>query len=153
MLIAMKRIINALFVLLGFGATSCEKTSNEVPSAYGVPYAEYNISARVVTQGGYPIKKLHVLPSQGDLETNYGTCETTDINGVVNLIGGQSNLPKYVKFVDVDGDANAGYFGELILNIEDKYEKIDEGGGWCTGRYKAELGDIVLQAKEQTNNE
>ena len=57
-------------------------------------------------------------------------------------------------FTDVDGEENGGEFETLELNISDEVEQVAEGSGsWYEGGYKADLGDVVMTLKTESDEQ
>lgn len=142
----MKRVINALFLLLAFGVMSCNDDSG-YNNHNGTPYVEFYITARVVDANKTPVKDIQMMPSAGldMLFVNVGAKSGAD--GVVKFTGRDPELPKYVKFVDADGSENGGSFKEQIVDIENFYIQTDPASGGFNGRFMANIGDVVLQSR------
>ena len=149
----MKRLLNILLALLGFGSTGCEIVSIGA-AMYGTPNVEFHLSARVVDKDGNPIQGIEVRAKDGQrFEHNTGF---SDYMGNIEASGQIWPGSQYaVTFHDIDGEYNGGEFETLELNISDKVEQTKRGEGeWNEGSYKAELGEVTLTLKEQkTNNE
>ena len=141
----MKRLIQFLLVLLGFGvvATSCEE---EQKLMYGTPWVKYHISARVVDTEGNPIEGIE---AKGGYNADYlEFLGLTDGDGNLNIESGDMSYPRYMLLTDTDGEANGGEFQDKIVEIEGRFEQIKEGdGSWYKGVYKAELEDITLDKR------
>lgn len=143
----MKRLIYMLMTALGFGAVSCEGGGNL--DAYGTPYLEYRISARVVDSEGNPIRNIKVGASKSEeLPTNLWNTTTTDDDGRFELSGRDRMTLPVLRFEDVDGELNGGEFETLTLDISDSYTHTEEGKGWSNGSFEASLDDIVLNEKQ-----
>lgn len=154
----MKRFIYYLMALLGFGAQGCDKLENafggEEVCMYGTPIVEFHLSARVVDKDGNPIQGIEVRPNSGIPCLN--KTGFSDYLGVINAYYHDTGFAgdiHEVIFYDVDGVANGGEFAKLKLDISDKVTKIEEGDGWNQGSYKADIGDVVLTLKSETNEE
>ena len=152
----MKRLIYFLLSLLGFTAQSCDGVGNpfdDPVAMYGCPYANFTLSARVVTEEGEPIKDIILRNSNENSILNVNV--SSDENGNILIID-SIFLPSLVEkievvFEDVDGEANGGEFATVEMDISDKVEQVAEGdGGWYFGGYKADLGDVVLTHKQET---
>ena len=141
----MKRLIQFLLVLLGFGvvATSCEE---EQKLMYGTPWVKYHISARVVDTEGNPIEGIE---AKGGYNADYlEFLGLTDGDGNLNIESGDMSYPRYMLLTDTNGEANGGEFQDKIVEIEGRFEQIKEGdGSWYKGVYKAELEDITLDKR------
>ena len=152
----MKRLIYFLLSFLGFTAQSCDGVGNpfdDPVAMYGCPYANFTLSARVVTEEGEPIKDIILRNSDENSVLNVNV--SSDENGNILII--DSIFPPSlvenieVVFEDVDGEANGGEFATVEMDISDKVEQVAEGGGdWYFGGYKADLGDVVLTPKKET---
>lgn len=148
----MKRIIYILLTLLGFGVVACEDKSDIV--MYGSPICEYHLSARVVDDKGNPIAGIEVHETYGPEYPSYSNhIATTDQQGVIDLRNKEISYPRYIRLVDVDGEENGGEFEEQTLNITNRYKKVEEGEGWYTGSFEAELGDVTLKRVESNEEE
>ena len=148
----MKRFIYFLFVLLGFGAVACDNGSmDDVVAEYGCPHINFSLKARVVDEAGKPIEGIEVQTKNNDFYTdNY-----SDAEGNIDLnvsMWPDTNID--LVFTDVDGAENGGEFEALELNIADKVEQVKEGSGsWYEGGYKADLGDVVMTLKEESDEQ
>ena len=144
----MKRLLNILLALLGFGSTGCEIVGIGV-AMYGTPNVEFHLSARVIDKDGNPIQGIEVRAKDGQrFEHNTGF---SDYMGNIEASGQIWPGSQYtVTFHDIDGEYNGGEFENLSLDITDKVKQTKRGDGdWYQGTYKAELGDITLTLKEQ----
>ena len=142
----MKRLLNILLALLGFGASGCEGIG---VAMYGTPHVEFHLSARVVDESGNPIQGIEVRTTEGNrFEHNTGI---SDYQGKIEARGDIWPDTQYtVTFYDIDGEYNGGEFETLELDIHDKVKQTKKGDGdWYQGSYKAELGDVTLTLKEQ----
>lgn len=136
-----------LMTALGFGAVSCEGGGNL--DAYGTPYLEYRISARVVDSEGNPIRNIKVEASNNeDGPTIPWNTTMTNEDGSFELSGRNYMTPPVLRFEDVDGELNGGEFETLTLDIGDSYTQTEEGKGWSSGSFEASLDDIVLNEKQ-----
>ena len=131
------KLLVRLFALFGMTLTCV--------ACYGVMYTEFNpefgASGRVVDDAGVPIEGIEARCG--------GNVTSTDAEGRFYVM---SDSP-YIVLTDVDGEANGGEFAKLKLDISDKVTKIEEGDGWNQGSYKADIGDVVLTLKSETNEE
>lgn len=123
--------------LLGFGAVSCEGLNGGGNlDAYGVPFREYQMSARVVDAEGKPIPGIKV--SHGVSQDNPKSFEYVTITDSDGFFSGYVDEGStYLCFEDVDGEENGGEF-------ETKYVEVTEEhtiSGW--------LGDVVLTEKSK----
>ena len=152
----MKRLIYFLLSLLGFTAQSCDGVGNpfdDPVAMYGCPYANFTLSARVVTEEGEPIKDIILRNSN---ENSVLNVNVSSDNGGYIIVTDNIFPPSLVEkmevvFEDVDGEANGGEFATVEMDISDKVEQVAEGdGGWYFGGYKADLGDVVLTPKQET---
>ena len=148
----MKRFIYFLFALLGFGAVACDNGSmDDVVAEYGCPHINFSLKARVVDEAGKPIEGIEVQTKNNDFYTdNY-----SDAEGNIDLnvsMWPDTNID--LVFTDVDGVENGGEFEALELNIADKVEQVKEGSGsWYEGGYKADLGDVVMTLKTESDEQ
>lgn len=148
----MKRFIYFLFVLLGFGAVACDNGSmDDVVAEYGCPHINFSLKARVVDEAGNPIAGIEVQTKENDFYAdNY-----SDAEGNIDLnvsMWPDTNID--LVFTDVDGAENGGEFEALELNIADKVEQVKEGSGsWYEGGYKADLGDVVMTLKTESDEQ
>lgn len=131
----MKKFIYSIFPLLGFSAVSCDGIeSGGNLDAYGVPYNEYRVSARVVDPEGNPIEGIEVSVNYGfgnepiDRSNSEGCFEVQFYEGIRTL---------HLK--DVDGGENGGEFIARDVEVGD-YQS--EGRN-----FRADLGDIELERK------
>lgn len=131
----MKRLIFYMLSLLGFGAVSCEGLNGGGNlDAYGVPFREYQMSARVVDAEGNPINGIKV--SHGVSQDNPKSFEYVTITDSDGFFSGYVDEGStYLRFEDVDGEANGGEF-------ETKYLKIT-----AEHTMSGHIGDIVLTKK------
>lgn len=146
----MKRFIYFLFVLLGFGGVACDNM-RDVVAEYGCPHMNFSLKARVVDEAGNPIKGIEVQTRNGAFYAdNY-----SDAEGNIDLTASMwPNTNIDLVFTDVDGAENGGEFETLELNIADKVEQVAEGSGsWYEGGYKADLGDVVMTLKEESDEQ
>lgn len=148
----MKRFIYFLLSLLGFGTIACDNVSmKDVVAEYGCPHINFSLKARVVDESGKPIEGIEVQTKNNAFYAdNY-----SDADGNIDLkVGMWPDTNIYLVFTDVDGAENGGEFETLELNIADKVEQVEEGSGsWYEGGYKAELGDVVMTLKEESDEQ
>lgn len=145
----MKRLIYFLLTLLGFGAISCEEEQAMIE--YGCPNMTFSLKARVVDEAGKPIEGIEVQTKNNAFYMgNYSDAEG-NIDLQVNMWP-DTNID--LVFTDVDGKENGGEFETLELNIADKVEQVKEGSGsWYEGSYKADLSDVVMTLKEESDEQ
>lgn len=146
----MKRFIYFLLALLGFGAVACDNGSHTVVE-YGCPTMTFSLKARVVDEAGKPIEGIEVQTKDNAFYAdNY-----SDAEGNIDLkVGMWPDTNIDLVFTDVDGAENGGEFEALELNIADKVEQVEEGSGsWYEGGYKADLGDVVMTLKEESDEQ
>lgn len=147
----MKRFIYFLMALLGFGSlASCESRSNNM-AMYGVPVADYKVSARVVDEEGNPIKNIKVTVGHDVGYNNNVTHSAEDgtVEHETKIGGGRPTI----LFEDVDGEANGGEFESVILEYyryKNKTTQIAEPDGWYSGKYEVNLGDVEMKLKPQS---
>jgi putative lipoprotein (rSAM/lipoprotein system) len=147
----MKRLIYFLLTLLGFGAWSCNSDWGDVVAEYGCPNMTFSLKARVVDEAGKPIEGIEVQTKNNAFYMdNY-----SDAEGNIDLqvsMWPDTNID--LIFTDVDGKENGGEFETLELNIADKVEQVAEGSGsWYEGGYKADLGDVTLKLKAESDEQ
>lgn len=148
----MKRFIYFLLALLGFGAVSCDNGSmDDVVAEYGCPHINFSLKARVVDEAGKPIEGIEVQTKDNAFYAdNY-----SDAEGNIDLnvsMWPDTNID--LVFTDVDGAENGGEFETLELNIADKVEQVKEGSGsWYEGGYKADLGDVTMKLKAESDEQ
>lgn len=148
----MKRFIYFLLALLGFGAVACDNGSmDDVVAEYGCPHINFSLKARVVDEAGKPIEGIEVQTKDSAFYAdNY-----SDAEGNIDLnvsMWPDTNID--LVFTDVDGAENGGEFETLNLNIADKVEQVKEGSGsWYEGGYKADLGDVVMTLKAESDEQ
>ena len=148
----MKRLLNILLALLGFGASGCEVIGIGA-AMYGTPHVEFHLSARVVDKDGNPIQGIEVRTKEGAyFDHNTGI---SDYQGYIDARGAIWPGSQYaVTFYDIDGEYNGGEFETLELDISGKVKQTKKGeGDWYEGSYRAELGDVTLTLKEQNAEE
>ena len=148
----MKRFIYFLLALIGFGAGACDHGSmDDVVAEYGCPHINFSFKARVIDEAGKPIEGIEVQTRNGDFYMD----NFSDAEGNIDLkVGMWPDTNIDVIFTDVDGELNGGEFETLELNIADKVEQVAEGSGsWYEGAYKAELGDVVMTLKEESDEQ
>lgn len=135
----MKRLIYFLMSLVGFGFTSCEDNPFAAEDAYGCPYVNFTLKARVIDSEGRPIEGIGVgFPY-------VGICSYSDNEGGVEIGTTITRLPEEVTFIDKDGAENGGEYATLNLDISKIVEQVGESSGdWHDGDYKAELGDVMM---------
>ena len=147
----MKRFIYFLLALLGVGAVSCDNGWGDPVPEYGCPHMNFSLKARVVDEAGKPIEGIEVQTQNNAFYAdNY-----SDAEGNIDLkVGMWPDTNIDLVFTDVDGAENGGEFETLELNISDKVEKVKEGdGSWYKGGYKADLGDVVMTVKEESDEQ
>lgn len=141
---------------MGFGAvsSSCKNGddfSDEIAPMYACPTAKYRISARVVDAEGNPIKGIELragfVADPPEWLYYHGT---SDEQGCIDVTHSEMETPPYLRFEDTDGEANGGYFDSLIVDVEGRYTKIEEGEGWYRGSYELELGDVTMTLGGET---
>jgi putative lipoprotein (rSAM/lipoprotein system) len=148
----MKRFIYFLLALLGFGTIACDNGSmDDVVAEYGCPHINFSLKARVIDEAGKPIEGIEVQTKNNAFYMdNY-----SDAEGNIDLqvsMWPDTNID--LIFTDVDGKENGGEFETLELNIADKVEQVAEGSGsWYEGGYKADLGDVVMTLKEESDEQ
>lgn len=148
----MKRFIYFLLALLGFGTIACDNGSmDDVVAEYGCPHINFSLKARVIDEAGKPIEGIEVQTKNNAFYMdNY-----SDAEGNIDLqvsMWPDTNID--LVFTDVDGAENGGEFETLELNIADKVEQVKEGSGsWYEGGYKADLGDVVMTLKEESDEQ
>ncbi len=118
---------------------------------YGCPNMTFSLKARVVDEAGKPIEGIEVQTKNNAFYMdNY-----SDAEGNIDLqvhMWPDTNID--LLFTDVDGKENGGEFEKLELNIADKVEQVKEGSGsWYEGSYKADLGDVVMTLKEESDEQ
>ena len=147
----MKRFIYFLLALLGFGAGACDNGWGDPVAEYGCPHMNFSFKARVIDEAGKPIEGIEVQTRNGDFYMD----NFSDAEGNIDLtvsMWPDTNID--VIFTDVDGELNGGEFETLELNIADKVEQVAEGSGsWYEGGYKADLGDVVMTVKEESDEQ
>ena len=143
----MKRLIQFLLVLLGFGvvATSCEE---EQEVMYGTAWVKYHISARVVDTEGNPIEGIEAKGILDPSITNRGVdMGITDSDGLLDDVVMSTEYPNYLLLTDTDGEANGGEFAEKLVDISDSYVRTNYEEFHKKGSHKLELGDITLEKR------
>ena len=147
----MKRFIYFLLALLGVGAVSCDNDWFDVVAEYGCPHMNFSFKARVIDEAGKPIEGIEVQTRNGDFYMD----NFSDAEGNIDLnvsMWPDTNID--LVFTDVDGAENGGEFETLNLNIADKVEQVAEGSGsWYEGGYKADLGDVVMTLKAESDEQ
>ena len=138
-LYTMKRVIYFLLSLLGFPLSSCGNLG--LMDAYGTPYVNFDIKARVVDGAGKPIKGIQA-------EVDY-TQTSSDAKGNILLRTKLGAVPESVQicFEDIDGAKNGGEFAPcdlLIENIE-AVKTGDKSGSWHHGDYELNIGDVAMK--------
>lgn len=131
----MKRLIFYMLSLLGFGAVSCEGLNGGGNlDAYGVPFREYQMSARVVDAEGKPIPGIKV--SHGVSQDNPKSFEYVTITDSDGFFSGYVDEGStYLRFEDVDGVENGGEFETKFVEVTEEHTI----SGW--------IGDVVLTEK------
>ena len=116
------KLLVRLFALFGITLTCV--------ACYGTPYEEYRFdfaaSGRVVDGEGNPIKGIEVSTMNETM--------TTSSNGRFYVEGYRYDS-EVVRFEDIDGDANGGYYKTREIAI-----------GWDN---YADLGDVELEKKDK----
>ena len=146
----MKRFIYFLLALLGFGAVACDNGMHDQVE-YGCPTMTFSLKARVIDEEGNPIAGIEVQ-TKGHVfyADNYSDAEG-NIDLKVNMWP-DTNID--LIFTDVDGAENGGEFETLNLNIADKVEQVEEGSGsWYEGDFAADLGDVTLKLKAESDEQ
>lgn len=144
----MKRLLNIILALLGFGASGCVGVA-----MYGTPHVDFHLTARVVDSDGNPIQGIEARTKEGNyFDSNTGI---SDYQGNIDAVGQIWPGSQYaVTFYDIDGEYNGGVFETLELDISDKVKQTKKGDGdWYQGTYRADLGDVTLTLKEQSAEE
>lgn len=147
----MKRFLLFLLALMGCGLSSCD-----IRAEYGTPHVSFRATARVVTEEGNPVEGIRVAIYHQSWDGEY-YCEDfewrtgyTDYEGRIDATASPHSVPDKLVVEDVDGEANGGEFESQIIELTGKWQQTADGdGNWYGGEYKATLGDIVLQQKEQ----
>lgn len=109
-----------------------------VADEYGSPYAEYFVKGKVSDENGEPIKGIAVTAPKEYPDTAF-----TSDDGSYELRG--SFFPSdelEVKFTDVDGEENGGWFLTKRQNV--KLKQQTEGEGWYSGIFGASGVDINM---------
>ena len=102
--------------------------------AYGVPFREYQMSARVVDAEGNPINGIKV--SHGVSQDNPKSFEYVTITDSDGFFSGYVDEGStYLRFEDIDGEENGGEF-------ETKYVEVTE-----EHTMSGHIGDVVLTKK------
>ena len=144
----MKRLLNIILALLGFGASGCVGVA-----MYGTPHVDFHLTARVVDAEGNPIQGIEVRTKEGAaFEHKTGL---SDYQGNIDAYGQVWPGSQYeVVFMDVDGEYNGGEFEAVDIDITDRVKQTKKGDGdWYQGTYRADLGDVTLTLKEQSAEE
>ena len=93
----MKRLLNIILALLGFGASGCVGVA-----MYGTPHVDFHLTARVVDSDGNPIQGIEARTKEG----NYLDSNTviSDYQGNIDAVGQIWPGSQYaVTFYDIDG--------------------------------------------------
>lgn len=134
----MKRLIYFLLSILGLPLASCGDWN--LKDAYGTPYVNFNIKARVVDGAGKPIKGIQAQVEYD--KTN------SDAKGNILLRTRHIDLPEslQIRFEDVDGVDNGGEFAtrEVFVEDVDAVKTGDKSGNWHRGDYEFNLGDVEM---------
>lgn len=146
----MKRLIYLLFVLLGFGAQSCEEMGR---AEYGVPHVSFKLKAHVVDEAGEPIQGIEVRTDDDErFEYNTGI---SDYQGNIDAYGGfwPGAENGRVQFIDIDGEANGGEYETQLVKLTNVEELEAGDGNWYHGAYRVDVGTVVMKLKEITEEE
>ena len=145
--ILLRRIGASLLTVLGF--VSCSSLDEETVSeygelsqfraAYGVPSAAYRIKGTVKNSSGKPIPGIMVTASYSKTEFGYNNdIVYTDSKG--KFLSEVRTFPTntvWLKFQDIDGEANLGYFETQTITVTPK--QVQKGDGWYQGGYEASV--------------
>lgn len=114
---------------------------------YGVPVMEYRMSGKVVdSTSGEPIKGISVTHTNPEEPKDFPAAVYTSEDGAFVIEG--NGLPSdkmLLKFDDVDGYENGGYFIPSTVEVKLK-EEITGDGNWFSGVYIAD--DVLVRLDE-----
>ena len=146
----MKRLLYILFILLGFGAQSCEEIGR---AEYGVPHVSFKLKARVVDEAGEPIQGIEVR-TEDDERFEYNT-GISDYQGNIDAYGGfwPGAERGQVQFIDIDGEANSGEFETQFVKLTNVEELEAGDGNWYHGAYRVDVGTVVMKLKEESDEQ
>lgn len=140
---------------LGIFLSSCGKSEEEgedkddISLAYGCPYVDFDVKARVQTPDGKPIEGVEVTllersyESDGDF-VSWSEIGRTDANGVAQISDSQTafDVEKlYVQAVDGDGAENGEWATKVdsVAITPDDRRNAESKGDWYQGIIKKEI--------------
>ena len=120
------KIIIVLLAILGV-FNSCRQ-----PDEYGTPYADYELKGTVTdAETSNPIKNIRVIHQRyrdtiyTNAEGKYAFVYNGDLIEYLNL-----------KFEDIDGEENGGYFAPQEIAVKfTQADRVEKGKGWYEGKY------------------
>lgn len=141
-----KFFINALLAIIGI--TSCDKI-NTTPAEYGCPHATLDISGKVTSSDGKPIKGIQTIIQEEESEYYPRIKDTlyTDANGQYNYTNKDIfSIPEKltITFKDIDNEENGGKFANKTENVnKGEYKQTEKASGWYKGKFELNK-DVVL---------
>lgn len=153
---------------LGIFLPSCGKSEEEgedkddISLAYGCPYVDFDVKARVQTPDGKPIEGVEVTllersyESDGDF-VSWSEIGRTDANGVAQISDSQTafDVEKlYVQAVDVDGAENGEWatkVDSVAITPADR-SNAESKGDWYQGIIKKEITLTMVPASNKKSS-
>ncbi|WP_163629018.1 radical SAM-associated putative lipoprotein [Paludibacter sp. 221] len=113
---------------------------------YGTPYADFKLKGTVVNKDTKkPIQNIRVVSHRDTVYTNK--------SGKYELNHKEEGRTLYVKFEDIDGEDNDGYYLEKEIECTFTQEdKVEKGSGWYEGKYQKEQHIELEQKTDEENN-
>lgn len=159
----MKKLTKRVAALLSIGCAaflglflpSCGKSEEEgededdISLAYGCPYVDFDVKARVLTPDGKPIEGVEVTllersyESDGDF-VSLSVIGRTDANGVAQISDSQTGVDVqkiYVQAEDGDGAENGEWATKVdsVAITPDDRRNAESKGDWYQGIIKKEI--------------
>ncbi|MDR0798865.1 MAG: radical SAM-associated putative lipoprotein [Dysgonamonadaceae bacterium] len=131
-----KNFDRLILLLLGIlGLTNCDI---DMPVEYGSPTGEYQITGTVTNgETGKPIPQIQIVRSlDPDFDVRPDTLYTNEEGKYIIYMHGL-NTPVNLKFEDIDGEENGGYFQSKTLETAvTKKDQVQKGDGhWYKGKF------------------
>lgn len=148
----MKRLLYFLLALMG---VSCGMGSD----MYGTPYTIFELKASVVDEQGEPIPgiavNLSTINHDRPIYFNHDTSTSNDLGEIDASVSVDFIDPYRVhaEFVDTDGELNGGQYEAQCVEIKDIVEQVEEGKGFFSGRYRANVGQVVMHLSDTQSDD
>ena len=127
---AFDKIIVSRLALLGIFSSCDNKTICE----YGTPYAEFEIKGVVTDKAtSQSIQGIRVVRQ---IYQQYGDTLYTDSEGRYSIKFGFYDDGRHLKFEDIDGEENGGYFEAKEIDVTiTEADRVKKGDGWYEGKF------------------